>query len=181
MLGDHQPENRTPCKRVFQLSLLVWVAIIGTDFFLHGGVFASIYAQDSPFLLPNIEAFRRIPFGYLALLATAGLLVWIIDQASASGWRKGLIIGLCLGAVMGASFTFGLYSISTASPQLLAAWFVAQVFEIAIAGAIIGQGLRVHSLRSLTFAVVIGFILLFVGTIVMQSTGLVPSIMIGYG
>jgi len=179
MPGEHQPENRTPRKKYVQLSLLVWVAMIGVDFFLHGGIFAATYVQDSPFLLPAMEAFRRIPFGYLALLATAGLLVWIIDQASARGWRKGLFIGLCLGAVMGVSFTLGLYSISTASPQLLAAWFVAQVLEIAIAGAIIGQGLVMDSLRRLTLCVIVGFILLSVATVVMQNTGMAPSIVIG--
>ena len=179
MLGEHQRENRTPRKRYVHLSLLVWVAMIGVDFFLHGGIFAATYVQDSPFLLSAMEAFRRIPFGYFALLVTAGLLVWIVDQTSARGWRKGLVIGLCLGAVMGVSFTLGLYSISTASLQLLVAWFVAQVLQMAIAGAIIGQGLLVHSLRRLTLAVVIGFILLFMGTIVMQSAGLAPSIMIG--
>jgi hypothetical protein len=176
MSEEYQSENRTPRKRHVQLSLLVWLAMIGIDFFLHGGIFAAIYVQDSPFLLSGMEAFRRVPFGYLALLATAGLLVWIIDQTSARGWQKGLVTGLCLGAVMGLSATLGLYSISTASAQLLAAWLGAQVLEIAIAGAIIGQGLLVQSLRRLTFAVIIGFTLLLVGTIVMQSTGLAPSI-----
>jgi hypothetical protein len=152
--------------------------MIGVDFFLHGGIFAATYVQDSPFLLSNMKAFFRIPFGYLALLVTTGLLVWIIDQASVRGWRKGLGIGLCLGVVMGSSFTLGLYSISTASPQLLAAWFVAQVLEFAIAGTIIGQGLLVQSLRRLMFAVVIGFILLFVGTIMIQSFGLAPSLIL---
>ncbi|MHC4509737.1 MAG: hypothetical protein ACYTAO_12390 [Planctomycetota bacterium] len=179
MPGEHQRENRTPRKKYVQLSLLVWVAMIGVDFFLHGGIFAATYVQVSPFLLSAMEAFRRIPLGYLALLATAGLLVWIIDQASVRGWRKGLVIGLCLGAVMGVSFTLGLYSISTASPQLLAAWFVAQVREIAIAGAIIGQGLVVDSLRRLTLYVIVGFILLSVATVVMQNTGMAPSIVIG--
>ena len=179
MTGENQSENHTPRKRYVQLTLLVWFAMIGVDFFFHGGIFAVTYVQDSPFLLSGMEAFRRIPLGYLALLATAGLLVWIVDQTSARGWRKGLVIGLSLGLVMGASFTLGLYSISTARPQLLGAWFAAQVLEFAIAGAIIGHGLLVQSLRRLTLAVITGFILLFVGTIVMQSTGLSPSIKIG--
>jgi hypothetical protein len=175
MAGEFQRENRISRKRFVQLTLLVWFAMMGIDFFLHGGVFAAVYVQDSPFLLSAMESFRRIPFGYLALLVTAGLLVWIVEQASARGWRRGLIIGLSLGVVMGFSSTLGLYSISTAGARLLVAWFIAQVIEIAIAGAIIGQGLLVPSLRGLTLAVVIGFIVLFVGTIMMQSIGLVPS------
>jgi hypothetical protein len=168
MPGEHQQKNR---RRYVQLTLLVWAAMIGVDFFLHGGVFAAIYDQVSPFLLSAEDAFRRIPLGYLALLATSALLVWIFNQASIRGWRKGLALGLLMGAVMAISFTFGLYSISTASAQLLVTWFVAQVFEIAIAGAIIGQGLQVLSLRRLTITIIIGFVLFFVGTIVMQSAG----------
>jgi len=166
---EHDNENRIGRKRYVQLSLLAWVAIIGVDFLIHAGIFADTYLQDSPFLLSNMEAFRRIPLGYLALLATAGLLVWIIDQASVRGWRKGLVVGLALGAVMGFSSTLGLFSISTASSQLLVASFVAQVVEMGTAGAIIGQGLLVHSLRRLTLAIVIGFVLLLIGGIVLQN------------
>jgi hypothetical protein len=169
----------TSRKRYVQLVLLVLVAMIGVDFFLHGGLFAATYLQDSPFLLPAMDAFRRIPFGYLALLATSGLLVWILDQASALGWQKGLVMGFYLGIVMAFSFTIGLYSISTASRQLLSTWFVIQVLEIAIAGAIIAQGLKVDSLHRLTLLVVIGFILLIVVTIVMQSIGLTPVMVTG--
>lgn len=179
MQVEHQKDIRKSRKRYIQLLLLVWIAMIGIDFFLHGGLFAATYDHDTPFMLSAEEAFRRIPLGYLALLATSGLLIWIIDQTSARGWRKGLVFGLVLGAVMAASGTLGLYSISSASPQMLAVWYVAQVIEIAIAGAIIGQGLLVRSLRSLTFAVIIGFVLLFAGTIVIQSTGSAPPINIG--
>ncbi len=178
MPGEYERENRTSRKRYVQLTLLVWVAMIGVDFFLHGGILAATYVQDSPFLLSAMDAFLRIPFGYLALLATAGLLVWIIDQASARGWRKGLVMGLSLGAVMGASFTLGLYSISTASPQLLAAWFAGQVLQMGIAGVVIGQGLATDTLRSLTLAVIFGVVFLFIATIVLQSVGLSPSIVI---
>jgi hypothetical protein len=168
---------RASRKRCVQLSLLVWFALVGVDFFLHGGLFAATYVEDSPFLLSALDAFRRIPLGYLALLATASLLVWIFDRASILGWRRGLVVGLGLGIVMALSFTLGLYSISTARPQLLVAWFVIQVVEITIAGGILGQGLLVDSLRRLTLVVIIGFILLFVVTVVMQSIGLAPAMM----
>jgi hypothetical protein len=150
--------------------------MIGVDFFLHGGVFAAIYLQESRFLLSAVESFRRIPFGYLAFLVNAGFVVWIVERASARGWRDGLTIGLCLGGAVGISFMLGIYSISSANPQLLAAWFVAHVLETAIAGAIAGHGWLVQSLRTLAVAVVIGFVLLLVGTIVLQSAGLAPSV-----
>ena len=168
MLEENQSVKRW---RYIKLTLLVWVAMIGIDFFLHGGIFAALYEQDSPFILSATESFRRIPLGYLALLATSALLVWIIGQSSARGWRKGLVLGLVLGALMSTSYVLGLYSISTASSQLLAAWFAAQLIQIAIAGAIIGQGLFVNSLRKLAATVTIGFVLLFAGTAVVQNTG----------
>lgn len=169
-----------PLKKYAQMSLLVWMALIGVDFFLHAGLFASIYVEDSPFLLSAIDSFRRIPFGYLALLVTAGLLVWIFYQASVAGWRRGFVTGLVLGIAMGASATFGLYSISTASLQLLIAWFVVQVVEMAMAGAIIGQGLVADSLRRLIVVVIVGFILLFAVTLVMQNIGLAPAMRISW-
>lgn len=178
MLEEDLRDNRTTRKRYIQLTLLVWAAMIGVDFFLHGGLLAAIYVQESPFLLSPMESFRRIPLGYLALLVSAGFLVWIINRAVAEGWRRGLIAGACIGAVMGVSLTLGLYSISTASPQLLAAWFAGQVLEMGIAGVVIGQGLAIDTLRSLTRVVIFGVILLFVATIVLQSIGLSPSIVI---
>jgi hypothetical protein len=179
MLEEDLHSSRITRKRYLQLILLVWFAMIGIDFFLHGGLLASIYIQDSPFLLSAVDSFRRIPLGYLALLVSVGFLVWIINQATVRGWRKGLLIGAFFGAVMGVSLILGLYSISTASLQLLAAWFVSQVLEMSIAGAIIGQGLVIDSLRRLTLYVIVGFLLLSVATVVMQSTGMAPSIVIG--
>lgn len=169
----HRP-NVVPPKRFLQLMLLVWVAMLGVDFFIHGGLFAGAYSQNDPFLLSDVEAFRRIPFGYLALLATAGFLTWILVRSSARGWRQGLVVGLLLGVVMGLSFTLGLFSISAAGVQLLIAWFLAQVLEMAVGGTIVGHGLQAHSLRGLTLAVIIGFILLFVAVIVIQNAGLAP-------
>jgi hypothetical protein len=176
MLKEDGRDNRTTRKRHIQLMLLVCAAMIGVDFFLHGGLFAAIYVQESPFLLSSMESFRRIPLGYLALVVSAGFLVWIMNRAAAKGWRRGLIVGACVGAVTGISLTLGLYSISTASPQLLAAWFAGQVLEMGIAGAVIGQGLAVDTLRGLARVVILGILLLFIATIVLQSVGLSPSI-----
>ncbi len=172
MLPEHQAKARIPRKRYVQLSLLVWVAMLGIDFLLHGGVFSAVYVEDSPFLLSPLDAFRRIPLGYLALLTTSALLVWIFGQTSVRAWKDGLTLGLTLGALMGLSSTLGLFSISTAGPMLLVASFVSQMLQAAVAGVIVAEGLRLQSLRRLAICVIIAFVLLFAGTIVLQSTGL---------
>ena len=156
-------------KKYVQLILLVWFAMIGVDFFLHGGLLAPTYTQESPFLLSAMDSFRRIPLGYLALLVSAGFLVWFFIRAAVEGWRKGLLTGTIIGLLMGLSLVLGLYSISTASLKFLTGWFISQVLEMGIAGAIIGQGLVEHSLRGLTFVVIVGFMLLLIATIVIQN------------
>ena len=87
MPKEHQRENRIPRKRYVQLTLLVWVAMIGVDFFLHGGIFAATYVEDSPFLLSAMEAFLRIPAGYLALLASS-LRSLPTSQRSSKGFSR---------------------------------------------------------------------------------------------
>jgi hypothetical protein len=170
-MSEHQKQIRQSRKRYVQLTLLVWVALIGMDFFLHAGLFSKSYTQESPFLLPAMEAFRRI------LLGTLGILVWLFVRANVMGWRDGLRIGLGLGVVMAFSSAAGLYSISTARIQLLASWFVIQVLEITIAGVIIGEGLIVSSMRRLTITVFIGVVLLFILTVAMQNFGLAPAML----
>jgi hypothetical protein len=51
------------------IGLLSWLAMLGVDFFFHGGLLATLYQQPSPFLLPPSDAFRRIPLGHLAALS----------------------------------------------------------------------------------------------------------------
>ncbi|HSR48418.1 MAG TPA: hypothetical protein VLL77_10605 [Anaerolineales bacterium] len=174
MSGATRDESPIPLQRYLRLTLLVWLASLGLDFFIHGGILASVYIESTPFLLPGAEAFRRIPLGYLALFLTSALLTWILAQTSARGWRKGLALGLALGTVMGLSSSLGLYSISTVSPGILAAAFAAQILEGGIAGAIVGQGLQARSLGRLTLIVVLAVVVLIAATIILQSTGAVP-------
>ena len=179
MLTDNlQPRHWPTPRRYIQITLLAWLAILGIDFLFHGGIFAAVYYQGSPFLLSAQESFRRIPWGYLALLVTAGLLVWVIVQTKATTWRQGLLTGLAFGVAFGGAFLVGLYSISTVSLPFLTAWFTSLVCEMAIGGSMIAHNLNAPSLRRITLATVIGFILLLAATILMQNIGLAPAIIL---
>ncbi len=51
--------------------MIVWLAMLGVDFLLNGALFAGMYLHGGSFFLPPLEAFRRIPLGYLAFLVLA--------------------------------------------------------------------------------------------------------------
>jgi hypothetical protein len=159
-----------------KLSLISWLAMLGIDFFLHAGLLAGIYTGESPFLLPPLEAFRRIPIGYLSFLIIAFFLVWLSLRIEVRGVREGLLLGLGIGAVMWVSLGLGLYSITTAEPITLISWAIGQSMEIAIAGGLIGLSLQEGELRRAFLIALIASILLVVVTILLQSLGLVESI-----
>jgi hypothetical protein len=153
--------------------------MLGVDFFLHGGLLASLYVGPSPFLLPPLAAFRLIPLGYLAALLGIVLLLWLMLRLELSGWRQGLTFGLQLGALSGGALVLGLRSISTAESTLLAGWFVGQAVEMGIAGAVAGSGLGGTRPRTLLVKVVVLVIFLVAVTIALQSIGLAPAVKIG--
>jgi hypothetical protein len=158
------------------LTLIAWLATLGFDFFLHGGLLAGVYVRSDPFLLPPERAFALIPVGYLSFLLLTVLLVRLMDRLDLTGWRAGAVFGLELGGLAWGALVLGLYSISTASPALLLAWFVGQTVELGIAGAVVGSGRAGTAIRRL-FWIVLAFVLVMVLiTIVMQSTGLAPTV-----
>lgn len=162
-------------RSVVLLTGIAWLAMVGFDFLLHAGVLAGLYLRPSPFLLPPLIAFQRIPLGYLSFLLTAVLLAWLMRQLQLNGWRTGALFGLKVGALIWGAFVLGLGSISSGSLTLLLAWFVGQTLEMALGGAVIGSGLAGTRLRRL-FGVVFGFVILVVITvIILQSFGIVPA------
>jgi len=170
--------NQVPRRRLLGVTLLAWIGVIGFDFILHGGILSSFYINESSFLLPPLESFRRIPIGYLSFLITTSFLVWLIAKLELRGWRRGLILGGIVGSVIWTSLAVGMYSISTASPILLFGWALGQTLEMAYAGGIIGQGLYVERTIRLTATVLIltlGFVVL---TIILQSIGLAQAVVI---
>src|SRR6266496_3077714 len=91
--------NSKRIQRLALVCLLGWLAMLGIDFFLHGGLLAAFWFQESPFLLPPAQAFSLIPVGYTAFLLLAILLLWLMTQLAITGWRQGFIFGLKLGAL----------------------------------------------------------------------------------
>jgi hypothetical protein len=166
-------------KRLLGITFLTWIGVLGFDLFLHGGILAGFYLEESPFLLPPLEAFRRIPFGYLGFFINIGFLVWLLARLGLVGWRNGLVFGGVIGGVIWISLALGLYSISTASPRLIVGWALGQTIEMAYAGAVIGLGLHSQRPRRLTLAVVFLTLILVLLTFVLQSIGLVPTVSAG--
>ena len=169
-------EVTAPPKRVALLVALCWLSMIGFDFLLHGGLLATFYARPSPFLLPLEQAFRLIPLGYLSFLLLAVLLVWLMLGLGVRGWRGGLIFGVKLGALVWGAMVLGLMSVSTASVGLLVGWFFGQTIELGIAGAFAGSGLSGARLGRLLMGVIALVLLSALITVVLQSTGVAPSL-----
>ncbi len=163
-------------KRLTLIVVLSWLSMLGIDLLLHGGLLAKFYVEPSPFLLPPQMAFRYIPLGYLSFLILAILLVWLMVKLDVRGSRVGFLFGLKLGALVWGSTVIGLMSISTAEWGLLFGWFCGQTLELATAGLFAGLGLGGMRLSRL-FLIILGFVIvMFVVTVVLQSTGFAPTI-----
>ncbi len=152
-----------------QLTFLAWLAMIGFDLFWHAGVVANLYARPHPFLLAPERAFALIPIGYLSFLLLAVLLVWLAAPLAIDTARAGAAFGLKLGALTWGALLLGLYSIATAPPLLLVAWFAGQTVEMGLAGAVVGAGIHAPRLRGLLGRVLLLVVVLAVTAIVLQN------------
>lgn len=163
--------HRVSMKRIAIVVLLAWSSMMGIDLFVHGGLLAELYSRPSTFLLPLQDAFNLIPIGYLSFLLLAVMLVWLMYQQNQLGAYCGLVFGMRIGLLVGGSTFLGLYSISTASIELLLSWFGGQVAALGCAGAVIGKGLKDERIVPLILTV-IAFLLICIGaTITLQSIG----------
>jgi hypothetical protein len=172
---DRPGAARAARRRLWQIGVLAWLASLGVDFFLHGGVLAGLYVAPSPFLLSPDALFARIPAGYASFAVLTGLVLWLMVWLGLGGWRDGLRFGLQLGALLWGALALALWSSTTATPALLAGWAVGQTVELGVTGAVIGQGLAGGSLARLAAVVMAGVVLLIVATITLQTLGVAPT------
>jgi hypothetical protein len=165
----HPKEADFSTSGAVKLTLLAWLAMVGFDFFLHGGLLAGLYEQPSPFLLDPQQAFVLIPVGYLSFLLLAILLVWLIPRLGIRGFRDGGVFGMLLGALIWGSFILGLISISSVPLSLAAGWFLGQTIELGLGGAMVGLGLETRTYRLLFLAVILLVLGAFVLSIILQN------------
>jgi hypothetical protein len=85
-----------------------------------------------------------------------------------------------LGGLIWGGLALGLISISTIPLSLAFAWWLGQSVELGVAGAVLGYATAQDELktRKLWVVVLLGILVLAVLTIVMQSTGLAPQVII---
>jgi hypothetical protein len=166
----------TSARRIALTVVLGWLAMLGFDFFLHGGLLAGLYVQPDPFVLPPAYAFPLIPVGYLSYLLLSGTLVWLMVGLSIAGEREGALFGLKLGALVWGALVLGLASISTASLALLGGWFAGQTAELTLAGYFVGGAVAGGSLKRLFRNVIVLIVVLAIATIALQSLGIAPTI-----
>jgi len=152
-----------------------WFLSLGFDMFLHAGLLARLYTEPSPFLLQAEVAFRRIPLGYASFLVLTVGLYWLLRRLGVRGAAPGFAYGLAFGSASWGAFVLGLYSISTASPQLLFGWWSGQAVELGLAGAVLGAAAGGASLKRIWLVVALAVLGSVAATILLQSLGLAPA------
>ncbi len=150
--------------------------MVAFDFFLHAGLLSRLYTQPSPFLLPPERAFALIPIGYASFALLAIGLVWLGARLATNRASAGFLLGLQFGALVWGAFVLGLASISTASPALLAGWFIGQTLELALGGAVVGSAFGGTRLRTLAVRVVLFTLGSMFLTVLLQSLGFAPAV-----
>jgi len=145
--------------------------MLGVDLFLHAGVLAPLYDWDSPFLLRPQEAFVRILAGWGALLVLAVALVWLLPRLGVRQGRYGALVAAVGGAVAWGALLLGLWSISTARPELLAAWWLGQTAELALGGYVVGAALGGIRFRRLVVLAIVVIAIGVTSAVVLQSIG----------
>lgn len=167
-------------KRLIQLALITWLAVVGYDLMMNAGLMAPFNNWQLPGFLPPIEMFQYIPFGYAAFLLQVIFLLWLMLRSGVCGARPGSTFGLTCGILIGGAGFLGQMSIFAFPVRMLFGWAVFSVLMFALAGAVIGSGLVATRLRPLVYRVLALVLFCIIVSVIMQNLGLVPAQTIGH-
>lgn len=163
--------------RRLRLTFVVWLAMVGLDFVLNAALFAGLYQDGGPFMLTPLEAFRRIPLGYLAFLILAAAMVELAFRLHTTTVAAGVRLGALTGAALGTSWSLGLYSVATLAPQTAVAFAAIWLALLTVAGGVAAAGLGGRaSLRGLTLRVIGADLLGAIAVVALQSFGILPTL-----
>lgn len=158
------------------MALVAWLAMLGLDFLLNGAVFARLYQVGGAFMLAPEEAFRRIPFGYLAFMVLAVAIVEVADRLGVAGAYGGIRLGLAMGSVIGVVWGLSLYSIATLGALTALAFAVIWLALVLLGSAVAAIGLASASLRGLVLRVAAFDLVCGATVIALQSLGVVVTV-----
>lgn len=148
---------------------IAWLATIGVDFLVFGGIAAGLLEEAGPAVLGRHDLFRRIPVGYASFLVLVVLLAWVIDGRAPETPSVGARIGGVLGAALGIAMAAGIWSFSTIPWGVLAAWSATVVLQLVAAGWVLvdvaARG------RRAAWQAVAGFVVLVVLGLLAQNLG----------
>ncbi len=162
-------------KRVLQVTVLAWVAIISTDLLMNAGLLGPFLNWEQPGMLPQMKMFQYIPLGYAAFLLLAILMLWLMLRLNVRGARAGAAFGTKFGVLMASAGFLGEMSLLSFSKTTLFCFALDKLVFCIVLGTVIGSGLRAERLRSLTRGVFAFLFLCIVVSITMQNLGLVPA------
>ena len=148
--------------------ILAWILSIAIDFFLNGGLFASYFGSGDPFIVSPSEAFVRIPLGYISLLLLILILAYLIEKAPVSTINGGLKLSLAYAVAVASSSVLGLWSITLAPATFLLIWFVDQILELSVAGAVLSM-VKISPSKHVTRYVAIAVVALLAGGVTLQN------------
>ncbi len=167
--------ERPSSLRVLSIVGAAWFLSLGFDLFLHAGLLAKLYVEESSFLLGPEDAFRRIPLGYFAFLILSYCLYWLFRRLGIQGWKPGARLGFAAGFIVWGALAAGLFSISTAGIPLLVGWWLGQACELGLAGAVLGSAAAGVPMKRIWIRVILGAFLCVAGAMTMQALGWAPA------
>jgi hypothetical protein len=167
--------NAVSLDRPVGTAVAAWIATLGIDLLLHGGLLAPLYDWESGFLLSPEDAFVRIPAGYLAFLVLAAGLVWLLPRLGVRSAADGVLVAGLGGCLLWGALLLGLWSITAADEPLLLGWWAGEAVQLVVAGYLIGSRLGGMSLRTMAWIALGILVVGIVTAVVLQSIGYAPA------
>jgi hypothetical protein len=158
--------------------LIGWLGFIGFDLFLHAGLLARLYHEENLAILDPLQAFYRIPIGYLAFFIYVVFLYWLLKKNNFKNRNEIFMFVLQVGLFLGVSSTLAQYSILKINDLLLFGWGLGLIIEFLISGLIMGYLITDYSSKRILIYVIVFDLVLFFITVIMQNIGLAPPLVV---